>query len=45
MAGPAGADFLVTRIFHISSGITGFNRLHAFDLIINGLQTPETTPG
>jgi hypothetical protein len=42
---PAGADFLVARIIHVPACVSGFNRFHTFDLIVDGLQTPKTPPG
>jgi hypothetical protein len=42
MTGHAGANGFVTWILHVPAGVTGFDRLHAFDFIEDGLQTPET---
>jgi hypothetical protein len=44
VTGPASADFLVTRIFHVPACVAGFNRLYAFQLIKNGFETPEASP-
>lgn len=43
MAGCAGADLPVVGVFDMAAGISGFDRAHAAQLLIDSLQTPEAS--
>ncbi|KIU01644.1 hypothetical protein QU38_00570, partial [Staphylococcus aureus] len=45
MAGRAGADFLVGRVFLGPSDIAALDRLHADHVVEHGFGAPETAPG
>jgi hypothetical protein len=44
MTGVAITDGAVGWILDVPTGITGLDRLHAFQLVKNCLQTPEASP-